>query len=438
MTAPTCAMSCRPTPRPSALPDDGEVLLARRGSRVTPQLLSADSMRLLEQFRTPSTLTEAILALLLGDGERPDGDPRGGLRRPRRAHPRRPARRRRAPTAQPLSRTASGSARSSAPRRITSRLRTLRDSEVWRGELCDGTAVVVKIVDEPASVPTSSPRGGRALPPLAAGRHGRPALVWHEATPTGGTLVLTEVTGDPVDLAVADRDDKAAGRWPWRCSTRTQRCTSGVLHGDVHAGNVLLRPDGTVTIIDFGLAVVTATGRAAASPAARAGGGEGLDPACADALLHGHELPPLDGASEQYAVATLLHRILTSSAYLDLACEREEALRRITTDEPRRFAATGTAPWPSGERVMRRALATSPADRFPSTAALRDAFVAATRNRNSAVSSAESDSVLRERQRRLARSMSTGRSGRARTSTRPRTSPGSCSGSPTSRVTSGS
>jgi serine/threonine-protein kinase len=155
-----------------------------------------------------------------------------------------------------------------------------------------------------------------------------------------------------------------------------------VLHGDVHAGNVLLRPDGTVTIIDFGLAQVTdAQGVTAAPglPVPRAGGGEGLDPACADALLHGLGLPPLDGASEQYAVAALVHRVLTSSSYLDLACEREEALRRITTDEPRRFAAVGTRPWPSGERVLRRALAKSPAERFASTAALRDALVTAAR-----------------------------------------------------------
>ena len=72
--------------------------------------------------------------------------------------------------------------------------------------------------------------------------------------------------------------------------------------------------------------------------------------------MHGKALPVLDGASEQYAIAALVHRILTSTAYLDLACERVEALHRITTDEPRRFAAVGIEPWPSGERVLRRAL----------------------------------------------------------------------------------
>ena len=211
----------------------------------------------------------------------------------------------------------------------------------------------------------------------------------------------------------------------------------GVLHGDVHAGNVLLRPDGTVTLIDFGLAQVSEADGARAAPAPRAGGGEGLDPACARALLHGEGLPPLDAASEQYAIATLAHRVLTSTSYLDLACEREEALRRITADAPRRFAAVGVVPWPSGERVLHRALAKSPASRFTSTTALRDALVAATGLGRAAHAS---DRRPRQRRRRSpppswaapsSRSTSTARSGRAPALTRRPTRPGSSSASRT-------
>ena len=362
-----------------SLPDHGEVLLARRGSRVTPQLLSADSMRLLEQFRSPSTLTEAILGYCSATGS----DPMATLDEAfavlvALTH---------ADLLVPEGSDCAASIEDRqrvgevvGPATITARLRTLRDSEVWRGELCDGTAVVVKIVDEAGLGPDLFAREVAALcrlSPLAG--TDVPRLVWHEASPTGGTLVLTEVAGDPVDLAVADRDDE------------TRRAVAiavldayaavherGVLHGDVHAGNVLLRPDGTVTLIDFGLAQVIEAGPASA-PAPRAGGGEGLDPGCARALLHGRGLPALDAASEQYAIATLAHRVLTSTSYLDLACEREEALRRITADTPRRFAAVGVVPWPSGERVLHRALAKSPAARFTSTTALRDALVAATR-----------------------------------------------------------
>ncbi len=361
-----------------SLPDHDEVLLARRGSRVTPQLLSADSMRLLEQFRHPSTLIEAILrycsatgtdpmatldeafavlvALTHADLLVPEGsDSAAGVEDRQRV------------------------GEVLGPATITSRLRTLRDSEVWRGALCDGTAVVVKIVDEASLGPGLFAREVEALCRLAAlaGTH-VPHLVWHEASPTGGVLVLTEVAGDPVDLAVADRDDEARRAAAVAVlEAYAAMHERGVLHGDVHAGNVLLRPDGIVTLIDFGLAQVGEATGPASGPAPRAGGGEGLDPACARALLHGGGLPPLDAGSEQYAIATLAHRVLTSTSYLDLACEREEALRRITADAPRRFAAVGVAPWPSGERVLHRALAKSPSARFASTAALHDALVSA-------------------------------------------------------------
>ena len=362
-----------------SLPEHGEVLLARRGSRITPQQLSADSIRLLEQFRRPSTLTEAILGYCSATGS----DPMATLDEAftvlvALAH------------ADLLVPEGSDSAAGVEDRRrvgevvgpatITARLRTLRDSEIWRGELCDGTAVVVKIVDEAGLGPDLFARevaALRRLSPLAG--TDVPHLVWQEASPTGGTLVLTEVVGDAVDLAVADRDDEARRAVAIAILEAYAAVHErGVLHGDVHAGNVLLRPDGTVTIIDFGLAQVGEADGPETGPAPRAGGGEGLDPTCARALLHGGGLPPLDAASEQYAIATLAHRVLTSTSYLDLACEREEALRRITADAPRRFAAVGVVPWPSGERVLHRALAKSPAVRFTSTAALRDALVAAT------------------------------------------------------------
>ncbi|GAA2156428.1 serine/threonine protein kinase [Humibacillus xanthopallidus] len=366
-----------------ALPDHGEVLLARRGSRVTPQLLSADSMRLLEQFRTPSTLTQAILgycsatasdpvstleaafpvlvALTHADLLVPDGSDSAAAMEDR----------------QRVGEVA-------GPATITARLRTLRDSEIWRGELCDGTAVVVKIVDDAAFGPDLFAREVAALcrlSPLAG--TDVPQLVWREASPTGGTLVLSEVVGDPVDLAVADRDDDDRRAVAVAVlDAYTALHDRGVLHGDVHAGNVLLRPDGTVTVIDFGLAQLADATAEPGMPVPRAAGGEGLDPSCARALLRDRALPPLDTASEQYAIAALVHRVLTSTSYLDLACEREEALRRITADEPRRFAAVGAAPWPSGERVLRRALAKSPAERFASTTALRDALASATRASN--------------------------------------------------------
>ena len=79
--------------------------------------------------------------------------------------------------------------------------------------------------------------------------------------------MLTEVAGDPIDLAVADRDDAARRAVALAVLDAYAAVHErGVLHGDVHAGNVLLRPDGTVTLIDFGLAQVSGATRPRRAP----------------------------------------------------------------------------------------------------------------------------------------------------------------------------
>ncbi|GEM00386.1 protein kinase domain-containing protein [Cellulomonas terrae] len=351
------------------MPDQHEVLVARRGSRVPPQLISSDAMALLERFREPSTLVDAVLAYSADAGTDPmvTLDEAFGV-------------------LVALTRTDILVADGTAPARsledrhrvgevvgpatITGRIRVLRDSEIWRAVLADGTRVVVKVVDDEHQGPGLVSRELAALSRLDGSV--APRLVWHERSSTGGTLVLDEVDGDPADLAtlVADADGRR------RIATAVLDAyvalhERGVLHGDVHPGNVLVGADSTVALIDFGLA-----GTGGEAPP-RPGGGEYLDPATAAALRTGAPTPALDAAAEQYAVAAVVYRLLTGAAHLDLACERDEALRRIVEDRPRPFVAVGATPWPAGERVLRRALSADPRRRYRSVRALRDAFVGA-------------------------------------------------------------
>ncbi|MEZ0449960.1 protein kinase domain-containing protein, partial [Cellulomonas sp. ICMP 17802] len=351
------------------MPDQDEVLVARRGSRVPPQLLSVDAMALLEHFRQPSTLVGAVLAYCAAVGADPLGtlDEAFGV-------------------LVALTRSDILVADGTAPARslqdrhrlgervgpatLTARVRVLRDSEIWRGVLRDGTRVVVKVVDDEEQGPGLVARELAALDRLDGSV--APRLVWHTLAPTGGTLVLDEVDGDPADLAVLTTDD--AGRRRIAAAVLDAYVglhERGVLHGDVHPGNILVGPDGSATLVDFGLASVDG------APSPRPGGGEYLDPAAAAAIRSGAPTPPLDPAAEQYAVAAVAFRLLTGATPMDLACERDEALRRLVEDRPRRFVAVGAAPWPAGERVLRRALSTGPRRRFRSVRALRDAFVAA-------------------------------------------------------------
>ena len=84
-------------------------------------------------------------------------------------------------------------------------------------------------------------------------------------------------------------------------------------------------------------------------------------------------MPVLDAAAEQYALAALAFRLITGQAYLDLEIERQDALRSIVQTPPRRFAAVAGR-WAAGERVLRRALAKDPADRFSSVEAFAEAL----------------------------------------------------------------
>ena len=266
-----------------------------------------------------------------------------------------------------------------SPATLVARIRVLRDSELWDGILEDGAPVVVKVVDDPASGPDLFRREATALRRLRGGPV--PNLVWSEPRDTGGVLVLSFVDGDPVDLAALDArgsrgDADAISRVLATLDAYAAVHARGVLHGDVHPGNILADEQGRVTLIDFGIADIADAGL---GPAPRTGGGDQLDPAAAQALRHGQPVPELDVAAEVYSLAALAFRILTGAAYLDLDLERDDALDAIATRPPRPFADVGRPRWPAVESVLARGLAKDPAARQATVADLRDDLARAAR-----------------------------------------------------------
>ena len=137
----------------------------------------------------------------------------------------------------------------------------------------------------------------------------------------------------------------------------------GVLHGDVHALNIVAGE--RVVLLDFG------AGRIAADPPRvdRRGLPELFEPEHAAARRRGGVLPSSE-AGEQHAVAALLYQLLTGQHYLDLSYERDEMLRQIECDPMLPFAARGIAPWPEVEEILGRALQKDPSRRYGSMAEL--------------------------------------------------------------------
>jgi serine/threonine-protein kinase len=138
-----------------------------------------------------------------------------------------------------------------------------------------------------------------------------------------------------------------------------------VLHGDVHAGNLLVDPAGRVTILDYGLSRVGARRgceRGAVLPYA--------EPLLAQAWLSGATPPPLSAAGEQFAIAALLYHFACGATHVGSMQDREAVLHALTTRPPLPFAAQGAAPWPELEAVLARALAHEEQERLPSVRTL--------------------------------------------------------------------
>jgi eukaryotic-like serine/threonine-protein kinase len=142
---------------------------------------------------------------------------------------------------------------------------------------------------------------------------------------------------------------------------------NGVVHGDVHPGNLIVSPAGAVRIVDFGIARGAALAgqeppRGAAPPY--------IAPDQARAMLAGAVPGPATEASDQYCLAALLYELLTGHGYLEFALDEHEMLRQIAEDPPLPFTRVGCPSWPEVEEPLRAALAKDPADRLASVAEL--------------------------------------------------------------------
>lgn len=192
--------------------------------------------------------------------------------------------------------------------------------------------------------------GGIAPRLVAAGSwHGRPYLVM-EWVP--GVDVLT--------AAEQRRGDRAA---LLELCVRTARAYAalharGVLHGDVHPGNVLTAGDNLV-LVDFGHAC-----RSSDPPPRRRRAG----------VAYFFAPDARSPAAEQYALAAMLYLMITGRHYLDFDFNAEAMERQIARDAPLPFAAHGVAPWPEAERVLSRALRKNPRRRYRSVATMAAAL----------------------------------------------------------------
>ena len=143
----------------------------------------------------------------------------------------------------------------------------------------------------------------------------------------------------------------------------------GVVHGDVHPGNVLVSATGAVRLVDFGLARLVGARQPCEDPP-RGGVQAFFDPEFASAIRAGKRPQPASPVSDQYSLGALLYELLTGSGYLDFSLDNDEMLGQIVEEDPLPFARRAERPWPEVEDLLSRALAKDPTHRLSSVAEL--------------------------------------------------------------------
>jgi predicted Ser/Thr protein kinase len=358
--------------------DRDEVVVTRPGFRVIARQIPGPLSDLLSEFRTASRITDAIYRFSRAHGQ----DPKVMLDLSFDALLACIAGRILVDATSPDAHAAAPSLASGqafAGMEIETLVRALEDTEVYRIRYADGREAALKIArDERAAAMLTHEAGllaelnGIDVPVLLGhGKEGNRvwlALDWRKAVPISVAAQQARSGGDHSRLAAMIRDMLASYA---RLHAR------GIVHGDIHTGNILVEDDGRITLIDFGRACRT---DAIVSDPKRAGIPFFHDPELAAAQLLGAPPPAASTVAEQYALATLAYFLLTGLHAIQPSIDQGELLARIVTRPPLPFTARGATAWTRVEAVLRRALAKEPAQRFPTTLAFARAFDRASRS----------------------------------------------------------
>jgi serine/threonine-protein kinase len=169
-----------------------------------------------------------------------------------------------------------------------------------------------------------------------------------------GPLPLAEVAGQLAALAGAL--DEAHGR--------------GIAHGDIKPANVLYDAHGRVQLADFGIARLFETVYGAA---AAAGLGQGSAAYIAPEQALGEQVGP---AADLYSLGVVLYRMVTGRVPFEGGSPAAVMLKHLQQPppDPRRFRPELPD---AAEAAILRALAKEPSARFPTAAALVEAFTQA-------------------------------------------------------------
>ncbi len=355
--------------------EDGDFAITRERSRRTTRVIDRSGAELLEEFRGPSSVPDAITRFATKAGRAPGAVlqqsfellsrmVRDGFLIP----------------ATSSAGSSLGPVESTGQWQVLEPLRLLEDTEVYLVSSPAGDRGVLKRVAPNAAAWIHSALKNEALVLHRLRGKAGPELLEDGSDAETPYLVVRWCPGVPSLIAATQI------RRPWIAAARARIagiCASmldryvelhelGYLHGDVQPTNVLIDLDsGAASLIDFGLAVEIGTSQPGKL---RGGVAAYTTPELAEAALVDDFQPHVTAASEQYSVAVLVYKLLTGKDYLEPRLDVASWHRAVCTEMPRSFVQVGSPPWTEMENVLGRALAKLPADRFRSMSEFRQAF----------------------------------------------------------------
>ena len=146
---------------------------------------------------------------------------------------------------------------------------------------------------------------------------------------------------------------------------------AGIVHRDIKPENIMLRPDGLVKVLDFGLArflEASATPAGPYSALTRPGIILGTERYMSPEQARGL---PVDGRSDIFSLGVVLYELLAGAAPFD-GDTPSDVLAAILKEDPAPLSGYARTVPVELERIVRRCLEKDPAARYPSADALRD------------------------------------------------------------------
>jgi eukaryotic-like serine/threonine-protein kinase len=242
--------------------------------------------------------------------------------------------------------------------------------EIWEGrDQRLNRTVAVKLLhhDQSAGRDEIARRFYREARMTARLRHpGVPVLYDFGAEDESFYMVMEPVPGHTAAELIAELD---AVPIPWAAVIGAQICAvlaaahaMSLVHRDLKPANIVISPNGTVKVLDFGVAAVL--GSAEFSQITQSGAAPGTARYMAPEVLDGHQA---DHRSDLYALGCVLHELLTGSRVFAAEDSLAEIGKHLAEDPPPVRTARPEIP-EEFERLVLDLLAKQPRDRPKDTA----------------------------------------------------------------------